>query len=136
GLAGDDRPTWALVPLYTAASTAPTVRTLARRVGVIKRPGWFRRALRLLGAVFAGLGLLLVLFSVTPLVSWWAGILAGPWEDPSGDVLIVLGGSLLENRVIGQNSYWRSAYALLAWRDGTFRRVVVSGGGPTGSSIA
>ncbi len=77
-----------------------------------------------------------MLVTVTPLVSWWAGVLAGPWQDPDGDVLIVLGGSLLENGVMGPSSYWRSTYAVLAWREGTFRRVVVSGGGPTGHSIA
>lgn len=95
-----------------------------------------RKAFRFLSAGFAGLGVLLALVTVTPLISWWAGALAGPWEDPNGDVLIVLGGSLLENGVIGQSSYWRSVYALLAWREGAFQRVLVSGGGPAGSSIA
>src|SRR5207253_1744075 len=69
-------------------------------------------------------------------VSWWAGVLAGPWEASNGDVLIVLGGSLLGDRVMGQSSYWRSTYAVLAWGEGPFHRVVVSGGGPAGTSIA
>ncbi len=101
--------------------------------------GWARRfrvVFRFIAAGLAGVGLLFVLVSATPLVGWWAGILAGPWEDPGGDVLIVLGGSLLGDRVIGPSSYWRSAYAVLAWRAGTFRRVVISGGGPVGGSIA
>jgi uncharacterized SAM-binding protein YcdF (DUF218 family) len=87
-----------------------------------------RAALCVLGAAFAGVGLLLVLVTVTPIVSWWAGALAGPWEDPNGDVLIVLGGSLLEKGLMGQSSYWRSVYALRAWRQGSFQRVVISGG--------
>jgi len=91
---------------------------------------------RLLCSGLAGLGLLVVLVTVTPLVSWWAGVLAGPWEDPNGDDLIVLGGSLLGDGVMGQSSYWRSTYAVLAWGEGTFHRVVVSGGGPAGNSIA
>ena len=91
--------------------------------------------LRRLSWGLAGLGLLVVLVTVTPLISWWAGVLAGPWEDPSGDVLIVLGGSLLEDGVMGQSSYWRSTYTVLAWGEGRFRRVVVSGG-PAGNSIA
>jgi uncharacterized SAM-binding protein YcdF (DUF218 family) len=74
--------------------------------------------------------------TVTPVVSWWAGVLAGPWEDPTGDVLIVLGGSLLDNGLMGQSSYWRSVYALSAWREGEFHRVILSGGGPDGHSIA
>ena len=87
-----------------------------------------RVAFRLLGACLASLGLLFVLVTGTPLVSWWAGVLAGPWEDPNGDVLIVLGGSLLENGLMGPSSYWRSVYALRAWRQGTFNSIVVSGG--------
>jgi uncharacterized SAM-binding protein YcdF (DUF218 family) len=94
------------------------------------------KALRFLTWGLAGLGLLVVLVTLTPLVSWWAGALAGPWEDPNGDVLIVLGGSLLGDGVMGQNSYWRSAYAVLAWGEGTFHRVVISGGGPEDNSIA
>jgi uncharacterized SAM-binding protein YcdF (DUF218 family) len=91
--------------------------------------------LRILSSSLAGLGLLVVLVTVTPLVSWWAGVLAGPWEDPKGDVLIVLGGSLLADGVMGPSSYWRSTYAVLAWREGSFHELVVSGG-PPGKSIA
>ena len=89
-----------------------------------------------LGIGLGGLGLLVVLVTATPLVSWWAGILAGPWEDPNGDVLIVLGGSLLGDGLMGQSSYWRSVYALRAWQEGKFHRIVISGGGPEGHSVA
>lgn len=99
------------------------------------RAGRFRAPLRLLYSGFAGLGLLIVFVTMTPLVSWWAGALAGPWEDPEGDVLIVLGGSLLSDGVMGPSSYWRSTYAVLAWREGSFHELVVSGG-PAGKSIA
>ena len=61
--------------------------------------------------------------SVTPLVFWWVGILAGPWQDPSGDVLIVLDRLLLEKGIMGDSSYWRSTYAVVAWREGRFDRV-------------
>lgn len=86
-------------------------------------------------ALLAGLGLLLVVVTTTPLVSWWATALAGPWNDPGGDVLIVLGGGLLAPGVMGSSSYWRDAYAWLAWQEGTFREIVLSGG-PPGSSVA
>jgi uncharacterized SAM-binding protein YcdF (DUF218 family) len=106
------------------------------RLDVAGWPPWLRNAFRFIGAGLAGLGLLLVLFSTTPLVAWWAGVLAGPWEDPQGDVLIVLGGSLLGDGVMGPSSYWRSPYAMLSWRAGGFHRVVISGGGPERASIA
>jgi hypothetical protein len=82
--------------------------------------GRFRTALRILCSGLAGLGLLVLLVTLAPLVSWWAGVLAGPWEDPTGDVLIVTGGSLLADGVMGPNSYWRSTYA----RTGLERRVI------------
>src|SRR6266545_6889509 len=94
------------------------------------------KMLRFLTWGLAALGFLVVIVTVTPLVSWWAGALAGPWEDPKGDVLIVLGGSLLGDGVMGQSPYWRSAYAVRAWGEGTFHRVVLSGGGSAGNSIA
>jgi uncharacterized SAM-binding protein YcdF (DUF218 family) len=75
------------------------------------------------------------LVTVTPVVFWWAGVLAGPWEDPNGDVLIVLGGSLLDKGLMGQSSYWRSVYALRAWRQGSFQKIVINGG-PADCSIA
>jgi uncharacterized SAM-binding protein YcdF (DUF218 family) len=65
----------------------------------------------------------------TPLVPWWARKLAGPMDDPNGEVLIVLGGSALEDGIIGQSSYWRSVYALRAYRQSPFAKVIVSGGG-------
>ena len=91
---------------------------------------------RLLCSGLACVGLLVVLVTMTPLVSWWSRALAGPWDDPNGDVLIVLGGSLLTDGVIGVDSYWRSTYAVLTWTNGTFHRVVVSGGGSLAGSIA
>ncbi len=74
--------------------------------------------------------------TATPLASRWATSLAGPWEGPSGDVLIVLGGSLQDYGTVGGSSYWRSVYALQAWREGRFREVVLTGGGPANNSIA
>jgi uncharacterized SAM-binding protein YcdF (DUF218 family) len=109
---------------------------MGRRASRAGSESYGGKALCFFACGLAGLGLLLVLVTVTPLVSWWAGVLAGPWEDPSGEVLIVLGGSLLGDGVMGPSSYWRSTYAVLAWGEGTFRRVVVSGGGPAGTSIA
>ena len=77
----------------------------------------------------ATLGFLVILVSVTPL-TWSLGTeLAGPWNDPKGDTLIVLGGSATEDGVLSDTSYLRSRYALEAYRQGGFRKIVVSGGG-------
>ena len=92
--------------------------------------------LRVLVAVVAFLGVLLVIVTVTPLVSLWARALAGPWDDPRGKVLIVLGGSSTNNGVIGGNSYRRSAYAVFAYREGGVRQIIVTGGGNTATAIA
>jgi len=91
-----------------------------------------RGALALL--VIAGALVLVVMF--TPVVPWWARTLAGPWNDPTGEVLIVLGGSGLEDGLLGISSYWRSVYAIRADREGQFTRVVISGGGPTDPAAA
>jgi uncharacterized SAM-binding protein YcdF (DUF218 family) len=102
-------------------------------------PGrWYAGALeRLLsGAKAAGtvvlwlaafLGLLMVTVSVTPVLKWWAAALAGRWGDERGEVLIVLGGDLTTDEILGVTSYWRSVYAVFCWRTGHYRTVVFSG---------
>lgn len=91
------------------------------------RLGWFGNGLR---NVLAAAGALMVLLMVTPVGYWWATWLAGPWDDPGGDVLIVLGASVEDQRVISVDTHRRSLYALLAWQTGGFRKVVVCGNGP------
>ena len=84
---------------------------------------------RILVRASAALGLVVALVTCTPLVGWWTAQLAGPWTDPRGDVLIVLTGNILSNGIVGETSYWRSAYTVMAWREGGWRQVIVSGGG-------
>ncbi|HKY21191.1 MAG TPA: YdcF family protein [Vicinamibacterales bacterium] len=86
--------------------------------------------------MLVALGLLLLTVTSTPLVSWWARQLAGPWHDPNGEVLVVLGGSTLETGIMGESSYWRSVYAISAFRQGGFRDIVLSGGGESGRTAA
>jgi uncharacterized SAM-binding protein YcdF (DUF218 family) len=88
------------------------------------------RARRTGGAALAALGLLYVTVSATPLVDWWARALAGRWEDPGGDVLIVLGGGQFEDGIVSESSYLRSVYAVRAFRSGAIQRILVSGGPP------
>jgi len=92
--------------------------------------------LGILIAVLASLGALLVIVTVTPLVSWWARTLAGPWDDPRGEVLIVLAGSSTNDGVIGGSSYWRSAYAVFVYRQGEVRQIIITGGSETATPTA
>ncbi len=70
----------------------------------------------------------------TPIAPWYARILAGNWTDSDGDVLIVLGADGESDGLVGASSYWRCIYAVRAWRQGHFQRIVVSGGPIEGSS--
>jgi uncharacterized SAM-binding protein YcdF (DUF218 family) len=76
--------------------------------------------------LLAAIGLLFVVVTFTPLNFWWTNHLAGAWNDPVGEVLVVPGGDALEN-IIGYSSYLRSVYTGLVWKQGGFRTVVVSG---------
>ena len=75
----------------------------------------------------ACLGLLFVIVTVTPVLGWWSGGLAGPWTEARGDVLIVLGSEAQPDNIIGESSYWRTVYAIRVWRQGGFQQIVVSG---------
>ena len=90
-----------------------------------------QRVFRVFIAVLASLGALLVIVTVTPIVSWWGRTLAGPWSDQRGEVLILLGGSSTNDGVIGGSSYWRSVYAVFAYREGGVRQIIVTGGSET-----
>lgn len=73
-------------------------------------------------------GALILVIEFSPLTAIWAKALAGPWTDPMGDVLIVLGSDTLKDHVIGESSYWRSVYAVRTFRKGKFQRIMISGG--------
>jgi uncharacterized SAM-binding protein YcdF (DUF218 family) len=91
---------------------------------------------RIVTGCLAALGLLVVLVTATPLVSWISVWLAGPWNNPHGDLLVVLSGSSLEDGTIGLSSYWRCVYAVWAFREGGFRQILITGGGSGGTPIA
>jgi uncharacterized SAM-binding protein YcdF (DUF218 family) len=96
-------------------------------------PDWdgreLKRLVRTLVHFLTALGLLVLMVTVTPLTLWWSARLAGPWNDPKGDVLIVAGGSTLGDGMIGSSSYWRAIHGARSFRQGSFREVVVTGGG-------
>lgn len=94
------------------------------------------KALATVRNLLAALGLLLVIVSVTPLTFWWATTLSGDWKEPHGDVLVVLGGSVVDNGKIGGSSYWRAIYGAMVYRHGGFRDVLISGGRDGAASIS
>lgn len=96
------------------------------RRGIDNRGMRLRKLRRALAAALACLGGLLALVTLFP-PRWYVRWLAGDWTDASGGVLIVLGGDALDGRMLGISSYWRSVYATLAWREGTFRHLILSG---------
>lgn len=74
-------------------------------------------------------GVLFLLATLTPVTRWWTEALSREWHPPKGDILIVLAADAADENTIGGQSYWRAVYAVWAWRGGTFRRIIVSGGG-------
>jgi uncharacterized SAM-binding protein YcdF (DUF218 family) len=89
---------------------------------------------KLLTTILAFLGALLLIVTFTPVVSWWASGLAGRWSDPCGDTLIVLSGAPSEGGVIAESTYWRSAYAVLVYRQCGVRKIILTGGNRTGGT--
>jgi uncharacterized SAM-binding protein YcdF (DUF218 family) len=68
----------------------------------------------------------------SPLVPWTAAKLSDRWTDSDGEVLIVLGGSVIQpgdpyETVLGESSYWRALHAVWAWKTGHFRYILLSG---------
>lgn len=87
---------------------------------------------RAMVAVLAGVGLLFLLVTFTPFVSWYAGKLARPWADYRGDVLVVLSGpapNLGTGNVpmMDPGTYWRCFMAVLYYREHPYSQIIVSG---------
>ncbi len=76
--------------------------------------------------VCAALGLTVLLATFSPFVAWYARTLAGPWNDPKGDTLIVISGASLGG-FPDENTVLRCIYAVRAYRQGGFRKIVISG---------
>jgi uncharacterized SAM-binding protein YcdF (DUF218 family) len=87
------------------------------------------RISRLLVTTFATIGGLVIFVTATPVVGWWADCFAVSWNEPTGDVLVVLAGSLEDDGGMGESTYRRSIYAALFYREHGFTKILVSGGG-------
>jgi uncharacterized SAM-binding protein YcdF (DUF218 family) len=111
------------------------METLPRVLPSLKIIGAVRR---IAVTILAALGAIVVIVTVTPIVAWWsAWLTGGRWEEPHGDVLVVLGSEGVNERQgsMGYSSYWRAVHAADAWHKASFRRMIVSGGGTAGASI-
>jgi len=83
-----------------------------------------------LRAVIFAAGVAVIVVTATPLVRWWGHALEGQWaETRGGQILIVPGADLTAPGVPGPTSYWRSFYAVLEWRSGHYRKIVICGRG-------
>ena len=71
---------------------------------------------------------LFMIVHCTPLIPWYARLLAGRQWDPGGDILIVLTADMLPDNLMGGATYWRAVYAVRTYRAGHFRAIVVCGG--------
>jgi uncharacterized SAM-binding protein YcdF (DUF218 family) len=80
-------------------------------------------------ALLAALGAVLIIVTATPLTGWYSRRLSGPYSDPGGQLLVVLGGDYLEPGIIGESSYWRAVYTVRAYRRWHYPRIILSGAG-------
>lgn len=81
------------------------------------------------------LAILLVIY-LTPVTGWWARALAGDWSDANGPTLIVLSADLERDGILGYTSYLRTMYAVRAYREHPFQKIIVTGGIPRGASVS
>jgi uncharacterized SAM-binding protein YcdF (DUF218 family) len=76
----------------------------------------------------AAVGFLFFAVTATPWVTDYVGqALSGAWNEPQGDVMIVLGGGSLEDGTVGESSYWRAVYAARLWRRHPFQKILFCG---------
>ncbi len=86
-----------------------------------------RRLCRILFGICAATGLLVLLVTFTPVTYWYGRLLAGRWDDPEGDTLIVLGGGDFSDGIPAESSIFRTVSALRAYQSGHFRKIVLVG---------
>lgn len=93
-----------------------------------------RRLFKTVRVICVLVTIVLCVITFTPLVPAIAGRLATDWYEGDGDVLVVLGGSMLlsgtgPRATLGYDSYLRVVYASWVLHSHRFPNVVVSGGG-------
>ena len=71
----------------------------------------------------ACIGLFTLVIIFTPLVSWWSDSLSGKWTQEHGENLIVLSGSSLDQGILGDDTYGRCVYSIMAYQEGHYRKI-------------
>lgn len=79
-----------------------------------------------------GWGSLLLVVMFTPVTRWWAEWLAGRWDEPRADVLVVLGGDSMGPGQLGYGSFYRSYCAVRVWPDSGAKRIIILGNEASG----
>ena len=95
------------------------------------RNAMWRRFWNYCRCFLTGFGLLFAVVAFSPLTAWWTRLFSHPWYGPQGEVLVVLGGSVMDD-VVGESSYLRSVYAVRAYRQAGYRKILLSGRGAAG----
>jgi uncharacterized SAM-binding protein YcdF (DUF218 family) len=90
--------------------------------------------LRAVTRILAVIGLLFLVVTFSPFVSWYATQLARPWADYHGDVLVVLSAAAPNPSTAGPSmsvmdpsTYWRCYMALLYYKERPYKQIIVSG---------
>lgn len=94
------------------------------------------RILRAVRLLCTALGALFLFVTLTPTVRWWGLLLADRWTEGAADRLIVLTGSSLGPAVMGESSYRRAVYAVLAERQHPYREIWITGAGGVDAPVA
>ncbi len=98
---------------------------------------WQRTILYLLTTI----GALFLIVVLTPVIALTTEVTEPDWYSGNGEVLVVLGGSMLVSgtgpqATLGYDSYLRCVYAAWIFRSHKFRYVVVSGGDGLANAMA
>ena len=90
-------------------------------------PPRIARLFRFVVGVLALIGGVAVLTLATTATTVCGHRLSGPIEEPTAPLLIVLTAASPMDGMLSESSYWRSIYAIRAWRSGGFERILLSG---------
>jgi uncharacterized SAM-binding protein YcdF (DUF218 family) len=85
------------------------------------------RSSRLVTRFLALVGLIFLLVTFSPFVSWYAATLGGHWSDDRADVLVVLSAAGPNSGVMDASTYWRCFMAVVFYREHPYRQIIVSG---------
>jgi uncharacterized SAM-binding protein YcdF (DUF218 family) len=92
-----------------------------------RMPPRIARLFRFVVGVLALIGGVAVLTLATTATTVCGHRLSGPIEEPTAPLLIVLTAASPMDGMLSESSYWRSIYAIRAWRSGGFERILLSG---------